>query len=282
VALSDRAPIAGVPSSNDPADSEDPGALGALTALAARLSSAGFVAPAEEAAELLARAADDRTLLQALVARRLTGEPLAWITGRTTFCDLEIKVGQGVYVPRWHSEALARRAIECLPAAGVAVDLCTGSGAVAKAVAAAHPGARVVGSDIDEDAVACARANGVEAYQGDLFAPLPVELVGAVDLVVAVVPYVPTPALPLLQRDTLTFESSVPYDGGPDGTDILRRVLTEAPRFLRPAGRVLLELGGEQAAALRHDLARLGYVHVTVTVDEDGDSRGLEARRGSA
>jgi release factor glutamine methyltransferase len=186
-----------------------------------------------------------------------------------------------VYVPRWHSEALARRAIECLPKAGVAIDVCTGSGAIAKAVTTAHPKARVVASDIAADAVACARANGVEAYQGDLFAPLPAELAGAVDVVVGVVPYVPTPALPLLQRDTLTFESSVPYDGGPDGMDILRRVLTEAPHFLRPGGWILLELGGEQGDALRHDLARLGYVDATVSVDEDGDSRGLEARRGS-
>jgi release factor glutamine methyltransferase len=264
-----------VPSLNDPADPAEPAAL------AAQLSSAGFVAPEEEAAELLARAAGDRALLRSLVTRRLTGEPLAWITGRTLFCDLEIRVDHGVYVPRWHSEALARRAIECLPAAGVAIDLCTGSGAIAMALAVAHPGARVVASDIDEGAVSCARANGVEAYQGDLFAPLPVELAGIVDVVVAVVPYVPTPALSLLQRDTLTFESAVPYDGGPDGTDILRRVLTDAPHFLRPGGSVLLELGGEQADALRHDVARLGYVDVTVSVDEDGDSRGFQARRGS-
>jgi release factor glutamine methyltransferase len=278
----DRAPIAGVPSPNDPADPADPTDPTDPAALAAQLSSAGFVAPEEEAAELLARAAGDRTLLRALVARRLTGEPLAWITGHTSFCDLEIRVDPGVYVPRWHSQALARRAIECLPAAGGAIDLCTGSGAIAKAIATAHPRARVVASDSDESAVACARTNGVEAYRGDLFAPLPVELAGAVDVVVAVVPYVPTPSLSLLQRDTLTFESPVPYDGGPDGTDILRRVLTEAPRFLRPGGWILLELGGEQADALRHDLARLGYVDVTASVDEDGDSRGIEARRGSA
>jgi release factor glutamine methyltransferase len=139
-----------------------------------------------------------------------------------------------------------------------------------------------VASDLDPLAVTCARANGVEAYVGDLFDPLPDELVGRVDVVVAVVPYVPTPALPLLQRDTLAFESTVPYDGGPDGTDILRRVLTESPRFLRPGGRVLLELGGEQAEALRSDLDRLGYVDVMVSVDEDGDVRGLEATASAA
>ena len=83
------------------------------------------------------------------------------------------------------------------------------------------PGARVVASDIDERAVACAAANGVEVYRGDLFAPLPSGLAGRVDVVVGVVPYVPTSALPLLQRDTFAFESTLSYDGGLDGTDIL-------------------------------------------------------------
>jgi release factor glutamine methyltransferase len=164
-----------------------------------------------------------------------------------------------------------------LPPAGTAVDLCTGTGAIARALSAAHPGARVVATDLDERAVACARANGVEAYCGDLFAPLPGALEGQVDLVVGVVPYVPTPALALLQRDTLTFESPQSYDGGPDGTDILRRVLTESPRYLRPGGIVLVELGGEEADALSGDLSRLGYTDVSVLLDDDDDVRGLQA-----
>jgi release factor glutamine methyltransferase len=246
--------------------------------LVATLSAAGFVAPDEEANELMARAGDDDALLGALVARRLTGEPLAWILGRTSFCDLELRVDPGVYVPRWHTELLARRAVELLPPpAGTAVDLCTGTGAIARTLSAAHPAARVMATDMDERAVACARANGVEAYCGDLFAPLPGALEGQVDLVVGVVPYVPTPALALLQRDTLTFESPLSYDGGPDGTDILRRVLTESPRYLRPGGTVLVELGGEEADALRDDLSRLGYADVSVLLDDDDDVRGLQA-----
>ncbi len=133
----------------------------------------------------------------------------------------------------------------------MAIDLCTGTGAVAKTLATCRPGARVVASDLDERAVACAAANGVEAYCGDLFAPLPRSLEGCVHVVVGVVPYVPTPALGLLARDTLAFESPLSYDGGPDGTEVLRRVLSECPRFLRHGGALLLELGGEQAEALR-------------------------------
>jgi release factor glutamine methyltransferase len=246
-------------------------------ALAARLSKAGFVAAEEEADELTIRAAGDGELLESLVARRLTGEPLAWITGTISFCGLDILVHPGVYVPRWQTEPLARRASERLPASGTAIDLCTGAGAIARTLATAHPGARVVATDIDARAVACAAENGVEVYCGDLFAPLPPSLEGRTDVVVSVVPYVPTPALALLPRDTLTFESPLSYDGGPDGSGVLRRVLTDSSRFLRRRGALLLELGGEQAEALDKDLDRLGFVDMSVLVDEDGDVRGIEA-----
>jgi release factor glutamine methyltransferase len=246
--------------------------------LTEQLSRAGFIAAEDEASELIARAAGDVELLGSLVARRLTGEPLAWVTGRTSFCDIEIRVDPGVYVPRWQSEPLARHAVDCLPATGVAIDLCTGSGAIARTLMVNRPGAQVVASDIDERAVACAATNGVKVYRGDLFDPLPRTLEGRVDVIVAVVPYVPTPELPLLQRDTFAFESTLSYDGGSDGTDILRRVLRESPRFLRRGGALLLELGGNQAEELDGDLARLGYVDVSVLSDEDGDVRGIEAR----
>jgi release factor glutamine methyltransferase len=245
--------------------------------LADLLADAGFVAADEEADELLARAGGDAGLLDSLVRRRLTGEPLAWITESVTFCGVEVRVHPGVYVPRWHSEALARRAVERLPATGIAVDLCTGSGAIAKVLATHRPHARIVASDVDERAVACAAANGIEVHRGDLFGPLPHALRAHVDVVVGVVPYVPTPALPLLQRDTLAFESPVSYDGGPDGTAVLRRVLRDSRRYLRSGGALLLELGGDEADALRPDLARLGYVDVAELVDDDGDVRGIEA-----
>jgi release factor glutamine methyltransferase len=248
-----------------------------LAALTAKLSVAGFLASEEEAGELLARAAGDDELLDAMVARRLTGEPLAWITGSTRFCDLMIRVDEGVYVPRWQSEPLARRAAERLPVDGVAVDLCTGSGAIAKTLMRLRPRARVVASDIDARAVACATTNGVEVYQGDLFAPLPAALEGHVDVVVGVVPYVPTPELPLLQRDTFTFESTLSYDGGRDGTGVLRRVLSGGARSLRIGGALLLEVGGDQVDLLRDDLSRLGYTDIAVMVDEEGDVRGVEA-----
>ncbi len=245
--------------------------------VATLLGRAGFIAAEEEASELIACAGGSDELLESLVARRITGEPLAWITGKSSFCGVEIHVDRGVYVPRWQSEHLARRAADRLPVNGTAIDVCTGSGAIAKVLSMSRPEARVVASDLDVRAVACAMANGVEAYCGDLFSPLPVGLERQVDVIVGVVPYVPTPSLPLLPRDTFAFEAPLAYDGGADGTDILRRVLAESPRFLRPRGALLVELGGEEAGALEDDLLRLGYVDVVTLADEDGDVRGIEA-----
>jgi release factor glutamine methyltransferase len=98
-----------------------------------RLAAAGCIAPEEEARELLRAASDERTL-EEWIRRRERGEPLAWITGITTFCGRSIRVDPGVYVPRPQSEELARRAAAFLPQSGRALDLCTGSGAVAVTV----------------------------------------------------------------------------------------------------------------------------------------------------
>jgi release factor glutamine methyltransferase len=240
------------------------------------LSDAGFIAADEEASELLEFSRGDDALLEPALERRLRGEPLAWIVGFATFCGLKVQVDHGVYVPRWQSHGLARRAISRLPLRGTAVDLCTGSGAMAKVIGSERPHARVVATDIDVVAAACATSNGVEAYRGDLFTPLPHELEHQVDVVVGVVPYVPTSSMSMLPRDTLKFESPLSYDGGTDGTDILRRVIAESPQFLRVGGALLLEIGGDQAALLSDDL-NLRFANLVVLRDDDGDVRALEA-----
>lgn len=245
--------------------------------LAASLSAAGFVAADDEAAELRRAARGDSGRLAALLARRLRGEPLAWITGVTRFCGLDVRVDVGVYVPRWQTEALAREAAARLPSRGVAVDVATGSGALAMVLRRLRPSATVLATDISDRAVACARSNGVDALHGDLFAPLPAAVAGLVDVVTGVVPYVPTSALRFLPRDTLDFEDSSGYDGGPDGTDFLRRVVLDSASWLAPGGTLLLELGGDQAEELGDDLRRVGFRGVTTLRDEDGDVRGLIA-----
>lgn len=244
--------------------------------VAAALAGAGCIAAEAEAAEVLSAAGGDPARLAALVARRVAGEPLAWVVGATTFCGHRLSVDPGVYGPRPHSEALAERAVARLPAAGTAVDLCTGSGAVAAVLGRARPAARVIGVDLDPRAVACARANGVEAHEGDLFAAVPAALRGAVDVVVGVLPYVPTDALALLPRDVRAHEPALALDGGPDGLALLRRAVAEAPAWLRPGGTLLLELGGEQADLLAPALAAASLEVREVLLDAEGDARAVE------
>ena len=240
----------------------------------------GFLAPDAEADALLEAAGDGVGSFDELLARRLDGEPLAWVTGSFMFGDIRILIDPGVFVPRPHTEGLARRAAELLPDGAVAVDLCTGSGAVAAVLGTAHPNATVMGTDLDPTAVACAIRNGVDALEGDLDAPLPVALRGRVDLVTAVVPYVPTEELHLLPRDVVAYEPLHALDGGPRGTTELVRAAEAATRWLRTGGTVLLELGGDQAASMSDTLTDLGFTDVRVHVDEDGRDRAIEARWG--
>ena len=251
-----------------------------LESLIDQLARAGFLAASGEAEQLMTFAGDDAVVLARAVERRLTGEPLAWITGSTVFGGHRIAVAPGVYVPRGFSERLAERAVARLTPSGTAIDLCTGTGAIARTLMLARPEARIIASDLDPAAVVCARSNGVDAVVGDLFDGFPHNLEHSADVVIGVVPYVPSDELVRLQRDTFAFESRLAYDGGDGGLTLLRRVVAEAPRFLRPGGALLLELGGDQDRALRDDLERTGYRDVTVLVDDDGDTRGIEATAG--
>ena len=245
------------------------------------LAAAGCITPTEEADALLRAAGDDRGALKAMVARRIEGEPLPWITSSIRFCEVDVAIVPGVYVPRWQTEALAHRAAALLPAGGVAVDLCTGSGAIAMVLAATVPDARVVATDVDGAAVACARRNGVETYEGSLDEPLPTSLAGSIDVLTAVPPYVPTDELRLLPRDVRRFEPIAALDGGPGGTRLLAEIVRRSPRWLRPGGWLLLELGGDQATALRDPLLASGFDEPTVLRDAEGDPRGVVARRAS-
>ncbi len=237
------------------------------------------MAAAEEADELLV-AAPDPDVLGAMLARRMAGEPIAWITGTTTFCGLTVVVHPGVFVPRWQSEALARTAADLLPERGTAVDLCTGAGAVALVLRAVRPGARVVATESDPVAAACARSNGVDVRVGDLDAPLPAGLAGQVDVLCGVLPYVPRDALHLLPRDVLAHEPRTALDGGEGGLELVTRVVTASPRWVTRGGWLLLEVGGGQFPEVEDLFARAGYQGIRVLVDGDGDPRAVCGRLG--
>ena len=247
--------------------------------LVQRLAAAGCVAPEEEAAELVRAAADGSRPLEELVARRLRGEPLAWITGFVQFCGLRVHVDPGVYVPRPHTEALAYRAASLLPSSGIGVDLCTGSGAVAVVLGSTGRGATVLATDVDPSAVACAWRNGVRALLGSLDEPLPESIRGRVDVMTAVVPYVPAEEIHLLPRDVLAHEPRHALDGGPGGTTFLEQVARLSADWLAPGGRVLLELGGHQASAIAATMEGAGHSDIRVHRDRDGDDRAIEGQR---
>lgn len=241
------------------------------------LARAGFLAPTAEAAELAAACDDDADRLAAMVERRATGEPLAWITGRTTFCGETIRVDPGVYVPRPQTQFLALEAVALLPDDGTAVDLCTGSGAIAAVLRRRRPNARVLATDLDPTAVRCARSNGVDAIEGDMAGHLPPDLAGRIDVVTAVVPYVPTEALHLLPSDVQRWEPRRALDGGEDGRELLDRAIEAATHLLRPGGHLLLELGGDQAEHLHAVLQHHGFDRIEVRSDDEGDPRSIRA-----
>ena len=244
------------------------------------LTDAGCIAAREEADELMRASAGNPDVLDDLVSRRTNGDPIAWLTGSVTFCDLRLFVAPGVYVPRQQTEPLARRAATLLPSVGVAADLCTGVGAIAALMAAAVPTARVLATEVDELAARCARRNGVDVLEGYLDDPLPREFEHRLDVLTAVVPYVPTASLRFLPRDVQAFEPRLALDGGPDGTDLLGEVVRRSARWLRPGGSILLELGGDQAEPLGRLLHDIGFEGVDVMVDEDGDPRAICAQLG--
>jgi release factor glutamine methyltransferase len=250
---------------------------GARARVERELAAAGCVAPAAEADALLAAAADGAGPIVELVRRRAGGEPLAWIIGWAPFLGDRVEVDPGVFVPRPHSEVLAVLALACLPEEGLAVDLCTGSGAVAAALAAARPNATIVATDVDGAAVANARRNGVDARIGDLDEPV-VEWRSRADVVTAVTPYVPSGDLRFLPRDVLANEPPIALDGGPRGTDVLRRAVAAAARLLRPGGAAVLEIGGDQAVELTGMMETAGFGRIEVYPDDEGNDRAILGR----
>jgi release factor glutamine methyltransferase len=233
------------------------------------LRAAGCVFAEDEAGLLLA-AARDPAELDALLARRVAGEPLEHVLGWAEFCGRRIAVAPGVFVPRRRTEALVAEAVARARPGALVVDLCCGSGAVGAAVSHAVPGIELHAADVDPAAVACARRNlpAATVHAGDLYAALPEGLRGRVDLLVANAPYVPTSAIGSMPPEARDHEPTIALDGGDDGLAVLRRIVSGAPGWLATGGALLFETGTAQAAGAT---AALRAVGLAPSVVEDTD-----------
>jgi release factor glutamine methyltransferase len=235
---------------------------------------------AEEEAELLIAAASSSEELVAMVNRRVTGEPLEYVVGWAEFCGLRMTVEPGVFVPRRRSEFLVRLAASKVSKGDVVVDLCCGSGAIGAAIASVVPGINLYAVDIDPAAVRCAKLNvsgiGGTAYEGDLFAPLPPDLIGRVNLIAVNAPYVPTEAIATMPAEARLYEALAALDGGADGLDIQRRISADAGRWLAPGGCLLIETSARQAERSAQLFDHNGLV-AQVARDEEYDATVVTA-----
>ena len=228
-----------------------------------------------------------RRRFEQMVERRFTGEPVPFITGRLEFRGLELRAKPGVFVPRDSSEFLAEQAVRRLRRRGdpVAVDLATGAGAIALAVANEVPDAVVYGADIAEDAVQLARANakrlGLQArfVAGDLFAGLPAHLRGQVDVITLHPPYVARDELADLPDEIRNFEPEhVLTDRSVDGLGLVERTADEAWNWLCRGGWVLIEVSPDRARAVASALRAEGFADVRSTNGGMGVTRVVVGR----
>lgn len=183
--------------------------------------------------------------LEDLLRRREARTPLPYLTGKAQFRSLSVKVGPGVLCPRPSTETLVEEAVRWIGSRPVRVaDVGTGSGCIALAIRRACPAATVYATDIDPAALNWARRNleGVDLLQGDLLQPLPRGL----DLIVSNPPYIAADEWGQVDPE-VRYEPRIALDGGPDGLHVIRRLIHEAPGWLRPGGRLLLEVGFAQA-----------------------------------
>lgn len=269
---------------------------GGADSVRARLRATGL--PLTEARALLAHvtgrprehwiAHDDEALpageagrFEALAARRRAGEPLAYLLGVREFHGREFRVAPAVLIPRPETELLCEAALARAPRAARILDLGTGSGVIAITLALECPGADVTATDVSPDALAIAEANAgrlgaaVRFLQGPWYAPLGE---ARFDLVVSNPPYIAA-GDPHLGEGDLRYEPRQALTDEADGLSALRSIVAGAPVHLEPGGRLCLEHGYDQAAAVRALLAQAGFVEVESLRDLAGIERVSVGRR---
>ncbi len=234
---------------------------------------------------------DELQRYKALVIRRVKREPVAYIVGAREFWSMELHVTPDVLIPRPETECLVEAALTRLQAAGETgvrsvLELGTGSGAVVLALASQCPGHRYVASDRSPRAAAVALGNArrhalgdcVAFVCGDWFTPLAPRR-ALFDLIVSNPPYVSSADIGRLQPEIQRYEPVEALDGGPDGLGPIRRLVAEAPEYLKPGGWLLLEIGCDQQAAVVRIAGRCGrYEAISVGRDYAGRPRVASMR----
>lgn len=231
-------------------------------------------------------AANDQAAFEALLARRVAGEPVAYLTGRRGFWTLDLEVDPATLIPRPETELLVELALERLPPdqSLQLADLGTGSGAIALALASERPQAQVLATDASPGALAVAARNAarhdlrnVRFAEGghDWYAPLQ----GArFDLIASNPPYIASDD-PHLEQGDLRFEPATALASGPDGLDDIRRIVDGGQAQLRPEGWLLIEHGWDQGAAIRALFDAAGFVEVQTAQDLEQRDRITLGRR---
>lgn len=212
----------------------------------------------------------------ALAERRIAGDRLEYLLGWTWFAGVRIEVDYGVFIPRWQTETLATLAAATALSLGspTVLDLFCGTAAIACVVADRVPTATVLAGERDPRAVACARRNavrfGIDVYESDVDAGIPVRYRGEVDVLTANVPYVPAPEMHRFAREWALEPPSTRH-GGDDGLAWTRIAATRAASWLREGGWFFTEIGVDQEQDARRALEEAGFSDVRVCDDPDGD-----------
>ncbi|CAN5722385.1 hypothetical protein BH18ACT15_BH18ACT15_13840 [soil metagenome] len=226
----------------------------------------------------------------AMVTRRAGGEPLPWLTGHIEFYGLDLEVRPGPFVPRPSSELTVARAARKLRRrrSPVVVDVCTGAGPIAIAIADEFPDAEVWGADIDSEGLRQARRNAraldvpnATFLKSNMYDGLPKRLRGEVDVITGHVPYVPLDEVGDLPTEVREFEPlfTLSDQAGGDGLDLMRKAVGESVEWLKPGGWLLLEVSEDLGARMRRMMRRAGLDDRGIASDEDGLSIVTEARK---
>lgn len=274
----------------------------AREALGRHLAAAGVPSPAVDAewmvrhvtgwsrSEFVARGgevlgADQVGVLLQMADRRARREPLQLILGAVGFRHLELEVRAGVFVPRPETEVLAEEAIARVPAGGLVVEPCTGTGAVACAIAGEARPSQVLATDVSAEAVSLARDNAerarvaVTVWRGDLLAPLDRRLRGRVDVLVSNPPYIAEGELEGLEPEVSGWDPRAALVAGPTGHEVSDRLIAAAWDWLARGGWLLLEVAEARAAAAAARAVAAGLVDAGVVADLTGRDRIVTARR---